>query len=222
MSNLREHYQLDVPMALTLAGDDLGEYEFDGYASVFGSVNAYGFVIDAGAFAKTLKERPNPVLLWQHWTDQPIGKITSAIEDTKGLKIRAQLVPEVDQARAAHALMKAGAIEGLSIGFRVVKSSYETGKGIDHVTELKLGEVSVVTFAADPKAKIGRVLSDIQGLASMTRDGATRADYDRAIAQLTALRDQAEPDSSTLAALEPQTLAAIRAQLATLTTLAGR
>jgi HK97 family phage prohead protease len=220
MSTLLEHYQLDVPMAITLAGDDLGEYEFDGYASVFGSVNAYGFCIDSGAFAKTLKERPNPVLLWQHWSDQPIGKITSAVEDAKGLKIRAQLVPEVEQARAAHALMKAGAIEGLSIGFRVVKSAYESGKGIDHVTELKLGEVSVVTFAADPKAKIGRVLSEIQGLTTLTRDGATRADFDRAIAQLIALRDQAEPgDSSTLAALEPQTVTAIQRQLAELNLL---
>lgn len=214
--NIQQRYQLDVPIEFTLAADDLEEFQFEGYASVFGSVNSYGYCIDSGAFTKTLKERPNPVLLWQHNSDEPIGKIIRAEEDARGLKIRAQLVPEVDRAKQAHALLKAGAVGGLSMGFWVLKSSYEREKNLDHVTEVKLDEVSVVTFPADPKAKIGRVLSEITNLTHMTRDGATRADFDRAIAHLTALREQLEPGQPTPEAVEPQTVAAIQARLAEL------
>lgn len=197
---LQHYYQSDFPLTVTLAASDPEAFELEGYASVFGSVNSYGFVIDAGAFGKTLQENPNPVMLWHHQSDEPIGVVTSAEEDKRGLKIAAKLVPEVERARSAHALVKAQAVRGLSIGFYVIKSSYEREKEIDHVTEVKLQEVSLVTFPADPKAKVSRVLSDLDLL---TARDVSRDTVQATIARLTALLETLQPDHSTAAPGEP-------------------
>lgn len=210
--NLNEYVTLEVPLAVTLAASDLQEYEFDGYASVFGVVNSYGFTIDAGAFAKTLKENPNPPLLWQHDSWEPIGIIASAEEDKKGLKIRGQLVPAVDRANAAYELMKVGALKGLSIGFYPMKSTYESGKGVDHITEAKLREVSVVTFPADPKAQVSRVLS---ALHTLSPDAMRRGDYTAAITSLQALL-AGQPGEPTAPVTEPQSVEPLRALLSEL------
>lgn len=220
MKLLNQYLTLEVPMAVNLAADGLQEYEFDGYASVFGVVNSYGFTFDSGAFTKTLKENPNPVLLWQHWSDEPIGVIAFAEEDRKGLKIRGRLVPEVDRAKAAHALLKAEALRGLSIGFIPLKSTPDSGKGVDHVTEAKLREVSLVTFPADPKAGVSRVLSEIAQL-DRNRDELSQDDIKRAIVHLTALLREEEPGQPTPAVLEPQTISSIRESISELRKLQG-
>jgi HK97 family phage prohead protease len=202
-SLVNKYLTAEFPLKIDLAASDLQENEFDGYASVFGVLNSYGFGFDAGAFTKTLQENPNPVLLWQHNTDEPIGVIVKAEEDKKGLKIRGAMVPEVTKAQEARALMMAGAVRGLSIGFVPLKDRMDEKKNAWFVTEAKLREVSAVTFAADPKASISRVLSDLD-LITRQRDDLSRDEIERAIQRLTALRDEIEPDSSTLSPSEPQ------------------
>ncbi|MFA4974586.1 MAG: HK97 family phage prohead protease, partial [bacterium] len=94
---------------------DLGVFE--GYASVFGNVDAGGDVVERGAFAKTLKERGSKVrVCHQHDWKDVIGKPLELREDDRGLYVKAQLVLDVQRAREDYALMKAGALTDLSIG----------------------------------------------------------------------------------------------------------
>jgi HK97 family phage prohead protease len=102
------------------------EGTFEGYASVAGNVDSYGDRVESGAFgpslAKHQREGTKPLLLWQHNPDEPIGVWESLAEDGKGLYGKARLLKGVRRADEAHILLKGGAIRGISIGYRVVKS----------------------------------------------------------------------------------------------------
>jgi HK97 family phage prohead protease len=159
---MQNQYRLIAPILCTLADarGNTEQFAFGGYASVFGVKNSYGFVIDQGAYAKSLRADAHPVLLWQHLSDMPIGQI-DAEEDRKGLRVMGRLVPGVEKAREAYALMKAGIPLGLSVGLQVIASKVVAG--VDHVTEAALAEVSLVTFAADPQAKPDTILTAGRG-----------------------------------------------------------
>lgn len=135
---------------------------FTGYGSVFGEVDSYNEAVAPGAFAESLadiraKGRPVPVL-WQHRTGQPIGVYEKMLEDGTGLYVEGRLLKnEVAQAKEAHALMKAGAVSGLSIGYFVRNSSYDERTGIRTLTKLDLLEVSLVTFPANDAARVDAV-----------------------------------------------------------------
>jgi HK97 family phage prohead protease len=135
---------------------------FDGYGSVFGVVDTYQEVVAPGAFTESLaelagKNRTVPVL-WQHRQDQPIGVYSELREDDTGLFVKGQLlIGEVTQAKEAHALMKAGAVTGLSIGYWVRESSFDEKTGIRTLTKLDLVEVSLVTFPANDDARVEAV-----------------------------------------------------------------
>lgn len=135
---------------------------FTGYGSVFGVVDSYKEIVAPGAFTESLAEiaakgRPVPVL-WQHRSDAPIGVWTSLVEDEKGLTGEGNLlIAEVAQARETHALMKARAVSGLSIGYWVRESTYDEKTGIRTLTKLDLVEVSVVTFPANDDARIDTI-----------------------------------------------------------------
>lgn len=130
------------------------EGSFEGYASVFGNVDAYGDVVEKGAFKKTIKENPNPPILWQHNPDWPIGVTQEMREDDTGLFVKGKLVMEVQQAREAHALMKAGATKGLSIGYRLVKYLIDQTESVRRLKEVFLAEWSPVTFPANVRAQV--------------------------------------------------------------------
>lgn len=143
----------------------------EGYASTFGNVDSAGDVIAPGAFTRTLaawraKGRPVPVL-WQHDAYDPIGVTTSIEEDDKGLRVTAKLVTEVARARDAHALAKAGALGGLSIGFSVPAIASDGQPAIvwDEeqraavFREVRLWEYSLVTFPANEEAVLTSVKS---------------------------------------------------------------
>jgi HK97 family phage prohead protease len=136
---------------------------FTGYASTFGNVDSDRDVIAQGAFTKSLKrKKPKQVkLLWQHDRRQPIGVWEEITEDNRGLKVKGRLVLDVNQAREAYALMKAGAIDAMSIGFAIPRDGYEIDekKRVRVIKEADLWEISVVTFPANPKATISRVKS---------------------------------------------------------------
>jgi HK97 family phage prohead protease len=148
---------LDLPFEIRELGD---EGTFTGYGSVFNVVDLWGDAVLPGAFEKSVKNR-KPAMLWQHDDHCPIGVYTSVTEDKRGLRLEGRLlVDSVGQAREAHALLKAGAINGMSIGFVPLAWEYETRKGDKRVRVLKeidLWEVSLVTFPANPKAVVGGV-----------------------------------------------------------------
>jgi HK97 family phage prohead protease len=129
-----------------------------GYASLFGRKDQGGDVVQKGAYAASLKrlgdEGRRVKMLWQHDPGQPIGIWDDVHEDAKGLWVKGRLLPEVEKGREAAALLAAGAIDGLSIGYRTVKAERD-GKGQRLLQELELWEVSLVTFPMLPEARVG-------------------------------------------------------------------
>lgn len=141
-------------------GDD-GTLE--GYASVFGVKDLYDDVIAAGAFVRSLGEHKSagtmPAMLWQHDPSEPIGVWTEMAEDAKGLKIKGRLALDTSRGKEAHALLKMGALNGLSIGFLSKQWAYDKDTGVRTLTEIDLWEVSLVTFPANGKSRITNVKS---------------------------------------------------------------
>ena len=147
-------------LQIKATGDD-GTIE--GYGSVFGVRDNYDDVIANGAFANSIKshqtEGTMPAMLWQHNSDHPIGIWTEMVEDTKGLRIKGKLALETVKGKEAHALLKMGAINGLSIGFMSKQWAYDNQTDVRTLTEIDLWEVSLVTFPANEKARITNVKS---------------------------------------------------------------
>lgn len=146
-----------IPFELSKADGD-GRI-IEGHAAVFGNVDLGGDLIHPGAFKKTLAERGNKVkLLWQHDPREPIGKILFLQEDDKGLFVRAR-ISETQKGNDALALMRDKAIEELSFGYDAVKGGTDYTKGdegdtIRNLREIKLYEVSPVTFPMNEDAQI--------------------------------------------------------------------
>ncbi len=130
----------------------------EGYASLFGAVDRGGDVVEPGAYATSLKSlnaaKRRVRMLWQHDPSEPIGVWDDVREDNKGLYVKGRLLPDVARAREAAALLEAGAIEGLSIGYRTVRSTMDE-QGRRRLKELELWEVSLVTFPMLPDARVG-------------------------------------------------------------------
>lgn len=140
---------------------------FSGYCSVFDVEDSYGDVVKAGAYTDTIKAWADkgkmPPILWQHNRSDVIGVWTKLTEDEKGLYGEGRLlVKDVAKAREAHALMKAGAIDGLSIGYRVQKWSYNEDDDMLELLAIDLKEVSVVTFPANDESLVDNIKSKLE------------------------------------------------------------
>ena len=161
------------PVERKFAGVALEDVEadgaFSGYASLFGKVDLSRDAVEPGAFRKTLRRRgPESVrMLFQHDPNQPIGRWTEIREDARGLFVRGRLTPGVARSREVLALMRAGALDGLSIGFRTVRATKDAGTNVRRILEADLWEISVVTFPMLPEARIDRVKAT--GPAGVTR-----------------------------------------------------
>ena len=135
----------------------------EGYGSVFGVRDNYDDVIAKGAFVQSLKGHKAagtmPAMLWQHDADKPIGVWTEMVEDEKGLRIKGQLAMETVKGKEAHALLKMGALNGLSIGFMSKEWAYDRDTEVRTLTAIDLWEVSLVTFPANEKARVTNVKS---------------------------------------------------------------
>lgn len=130
---------------------------FAGYAAIFGRPDRGGDIVRAGAFVRSLKRRTGPVpLLWQHRPAQPIGRIEYLKEDRRGLRVIGRLSAGA-AGREAAALLKEGAVRGLSFGYRVRAAQ---GAGPRALTELELVEISLVTLPMQPAARVHAVESD--------------------------------------------------------------
>jgi HK97 family phage prohead protease len=150
-----KHFKLKLSDA---GGVQLAAGEFIGYASVFQNVDLGGDRVKRGAFARTIKAQDGRVpILWQHDTEKPIGVSLSLEEDSEGLKVHGQLNLEVQQGRECYALMKQGALKGLSIGYDVIRSSPGKNGSYRELEELKLYEFSPVTFPMNTEAAVERV-----------------------------------------------------------------
>ena len=142
---------------------------FEGRGSVFGNVDSYKEIVAPGAFTDTLAawkaQNRLPPVLWQHRSGEPIGPHTDMEERADGLYVKGQLlVNDVQRAKEARALMKAKAVNGLSIGFVTREDTYDRVTGIRTLKKVDLWEVSVVTFPANPAAQISSVKSAIDGI----------------------------------------------------------
>lgn len=168
---IRKHAQLDGTEAPLSAPIEIKEVSadgtFTGYGAVFGNLDSDRDVITAGAFSKTLKKKkPNKIkLLWQHDPSQPIGIWEVMEEDKRGLKVQGRLligqgVPKADE---AYALLKAGALDAMSIGFAIPQggADWDSAKGVRTITEVDLWEISLVTFPANHRARVTRVKSAV-------------------------------------------------------------
>lgn len=133
---------------------------FEGFASVTGNKDLAGDVIEPGAFKRTISHKNGKFpLLWQHDTSIPIG-IVEVEEREKGLFAKGVLNLEVEKAREARALAAQGVLGGMSIGFEIPKGKSEVVGGVRRIKEVKLWEVSMVTFPANPKATITSVKNE--------------------------------------------------------------
>lgn len=143
---------------------------FAGYASVFDVVDSQRDRMRAGAFKRSLGGRKTPVkLLWQHQWENPIGVIEQLFEDKRGLYIEGRLLMEVEKAREAYALLKAGALKGLSIGYQSKQSRRDPDSGVRDLLEVDLWEVSIVTLPANADATVTVVKHGVPDAASIDR-----------------------------------------------------
>ncbi|HEY4343042.1 MAG TPA: HK97 family phage prohead protease [Parvibaculum sp.] len=136
-----------------------GDGSFEGYASLFGAEDLGRDMVMPGAFRGTLRRRGarGVKLLYQHDPAEPIGVWTKIAEDGRGLFVQGQLLGDVGRAREVLSLMRAGAIDGLSIGYHVVKAQSDKKTGLRRLMEVDLWEISVVTFPMLPQARISAV-----------------------------------------------------------------
>lgn len=136
-------------------GEDLSvdDLVIEGYASLFGQTDQGGDVVEKGAYARSLAKGGGVKMLWQHDPAQPIGVWDELREDARGLWVKGRLLDGVARGREAAALIAAGAIDGLSIGYRTVTAA-KNSKGARVLTELELWEVSLVTFPMLPSARV--------------------------------------------------------------------
>ena len=171
---------------------------FTGLASVYGNKDLGGDVVERGAFTKTLQERGTDVpILWQHDQRNPIG-LGTLTDGYDGLTIKGRLDLNTDEGTRAYSGLRAGYLKGLSIGYDVVKQKYD--RDARRLTELKLYEVSIVTFPMNESAQIQSVKRRLAGKEGRRLSAATRDAISEAIGHIE--RAHAEHRKGHRAALE--------------------
>jgi len=178
---------------------------FEGYGSVFGNKDLGNDVIESGAFTKSLKRRKpqNVKLLYQHKSDMPIGVFDEIREDDHGLVVKGRLALKTQAGAEAYELLKMGALDGLSIGFRVnpKEVSYDKRGNKRIIKEVDLMEVSLVTFPMNPQATVRSVKGEeisIREWENGMRDAfsLSRSEAKMAAKAVTKCFDQREVDES--------------------------
>lgn len=211
---------------------------FSGYGAIFGNVDSYGDVIEKGAFKETLRAWEDkgkyPPMLLQHGGGMfggtaddllPVGKWTSMEENSKGLKVEGELFAlNTERGQYLYEGLKARALDGLSIGYRVKKFTQGTKPSEPRrkLEQIDLMELSIVTFPANDKSRVGSVKSDFDAreLEAMLREATlSRSDAVKAVATFRKwLRREAEaPATSPRDEVGAEVVAALRRNIATLT-----
>jgi len=156
---------------------------FEGYASLFGLADQGGDVVMPGAFRASLAERgaAGVRMLWQHDPNTPIGVWDTVVEDQRGLFVSGRLDLEVAKARELYALMRSGAVDGLSIGFRTTRARKDPASGRRRLYAIDLWEISLVTFPMLPQARVSAVKASLPPASAKAADHAGGADTRRLI-----------------------------------------
>lgn len=164
------HAPLPHPSRLSLSADGA----IEGYASLFGEIDQARDMMMPGAFAQSLAQRGlrRIPMLFQHDPSEPVGVWLELAEDWRGLRARGRLIPDVARARELLALMRNGAIDGLSIGYRTVRGVIDPRSRVRRLHQVDLWEISIVTFPLLQSARI-----DSLKMAKLSRQ---RADAERA------------------------------------------
>src|SRR4051812_21124839 len=139
--------------------------EFEGYASTFGNVDQGGDIVEPGAFiegvVKAKSDGRTIPMLWQHDQREPIGFWKDIAEDAKGLYVKGQLLIDADPlAKRAHGLLKAKALGGMSIGYRIPAGGAEPDekrRGVVRLKKIDLREISLVTMPMNIQARVTTV-----------------------------------------------------------------
>ncbi|UGV26086.1 HK97 family phage prohead protease [Rhodopseudomonas boonkerdii] len=143
------------PTRLALTPDGI----IEGYASLFGAVDQARDMVMPGAFRLTLQQRGlrRIPMLFQHDPSEPIGVWLELREDMRGLWARGKLIPDVARARELLALLQAGAVDGLSIGYRTRHGAIDPKTRIRRLHQVDLWEISLVTFPLLDGARVEAV-----------------------------------------------------------------
>lgn len=201
--------------------DPVGGMKFSGYASKFNGIDSYNDTIMPGAYAKTLENRQRPVQMrWNHY-GEVIGKWMMIKEDDVGLWVEGELTPNHSKAQDVYALLKHGAVSGMSIGF-YLKDFEVKPDGVRVLKEIELVEISVVEDPADLGAQIEDVKSAIteaktlKEIETLLRD-AGKFSRTEATAIVSRIKSIVEPsDSETKPQLDAKAALAIAMKLKTL------
>jgi HK97 family phage prohead protease len=156
---------------VTVAADGV----ITGYASVFGLADQGGDVVEKGAYGGSLarlsRDGRGVKMLWQHDPSEPVGVWDEVREDATGLRVKGRILEAVRRGAEARALIEAGAIDGLSIGYRTIRATKDA-KGRRLLQELELWEVSLVTFPMLPEARVQGKAEAVPGDAAQDMAGA--------------------------------------------------
>ena len=138
---------------------------FEGYASIFGNKDLGNDVIEKGAFMRSLRKKgaKKVKMLYQHDTKEPIGVFDKVQEDANGLYVKGRLALGTQKGKEVYELMKMGAIDGLSVGYRVDSKGYDydSRKKYRRLKEVSLMEISAGAFPMNPRARISAVKSEM-------------------------------------------------------------
>jgi HK97 family phage prohead protease len=226
-----DHIRCD--FEVKFAGTDNGSFE--GYGAMFGNVDAYGDVIEKGAFKDTIRSWEDrgkyPPMLLQHGGFLggaedllPVGKYMSMEENSRGLKVSGQLFAlNTEKGQYIYEGLKSGALDGMSIGYVAKKFTLGTKAGEPRRTlhSVDLKELSIVTFPANDKARIGNVKSEFDPReleVGLREAGLSRSDAVKAVAIFKSVcRDGGPPDDLPRDEDVTGLLASVRRNIETLT-----
>jgi HK97 family phage prohead protease len=155
-----------MPLAMKLV-DNAENGLVEGYAATFSGLDLHHDTIVPGAFADSIGEHraagTAPAMLWNHRPAEPIGRWTAMGEDARGLRVRGQINLETTRGREAYAHVKAGDVDGLSIGYQVPPGGQRHNRdGSRALTKIRLHEVSVASVPSDPRARLTSVKSAVE------------------------------------------------------------
>ncbi len=178
---LNDHFVVPLEVsALTEEGT------FEGHAALFNVPNEFDEIVLPGAFKKTLSRHPKKrvKMLRQHQQREIVGIWQKIVEDDVGLAVKGKLLTELSIAKESLILMKEGALDSLSIGFRTIKDSFNTETKMRELMELQLFEISLVAIPA----QLGALITSVRELGP--DDILTKRDLENA------LRDAGFSDSA--------------------------
>jgi HK97 family phage prohead protease len=151
--------EMDIEFEYKAEDDEKGM--FSGYGSIFGNKDLGNDVVVEGAFAKSIGKKGAKAvkMLYQHRQDEPIGVFDEITEDRRGLKVKGRLAMGTQRGREVYELMKMGALDGLSIGYRVDPkgAEYDDKGKRRYLKSVDLMEISAVTFPMNPRARVQAV-----------------------------------------------------------------